>query len=238
MRWRVTHAIKAGAAVVRPLKQYPGLNMTLRYDGDTLKAVEHELQVDESFGHADVVRKSHELLVTFWELLHYLRGLPISIERSSAVPLESSVANKSTGAVVAVFDALICHRMEMPREDILLDPPGRLLVWLRLANDARAGRDVDAIRNYYMIWEDMHGRPQEGKSPRAALELKHSRDFVSHGRVDNKEVQKFLKQELGRSITQFDPTDRAQAALVEKLRHQARDLVEDELAKVLQRGPQ
>ena len=123
----------------------------------------------------------------------------------------------------------------MPDPKVFSHVPARLLAWLRLANDASGSNDpVDAIRDYYMIWEDMHPAWKIQDGPAEATDLKLTRDFVSHGgKLKNKDVLDFVERNLGRRIEQFDPTDRAQQQFVSSQRKSARDLIEAELDKLL-----
>ncbi len=123
----------------------------------------------------------------------------------------------------------------MPNPTIFTTSNTRLLVWLRLANEARnATIHADAIRNYYMISEDMHGRPQPSAAPTAEIELKFIRDFVSHGEaLRNCCLLAFIQQELGRPVDQYDPTDNDQQQFVHRQRQLARELIEGELNRLL-----
>jgi hypothetical protein len=119
----------------------------------------------------------------------------------------------------------------MPKAEVFTNSDYRLLVWLRLANEARnAASSANAIRNYYMIWEDEHGTPEGTNAQTEALELKFVRHFVSHGEklVDSKLLD-FLKKQIGKHTEQYDPTDSTHQVLVERYRAIGRTLIESEL---------
>ncbi len=127
--------------------------------------------------------------------------------------------------------ASIIHAVRLPEEEKILNAPGRLLAWLRLANDSRRPATAqDALRNYYMIWEDMHGRPGPGDR---GEELKFVRDFASHAKVENPALRAFLRRELGEDAPQFDPSNQKHAAYLERRRDWARSLVEAEIDRHL-----
>jgi hypothetical protein len=94
--------------------------------------------------------------------------------------------------------------------------------------------DADAIRNYYMIWEDKHGKAELTNAPVAAVELRLVRNFVSHGGdLGDNAVLDLVERELGTSITRYDPTNGDQQRFVQKYRQQARQLIEDELDRLV-----
>mgnify|MGYP007084712070 CR=1 FL=1 len=86
----------------------------------------------------------------------------------------------------------------MPDPKVFSHVPARLPAWLRLANDASDSNDpVDAIRDYYMIWEDLHPAWKIQDGPAEATDLKLTRDFVSHGgKLKNKDVLDFVERNL------------------------------------------
>ncbi len=196
--------------------------------------VEHELNIDSSSKPDEVVNISQEQLKFFWELLYYQRGVSLLISQRIAEKIESliSVQPKCTGVCIMMSDAKICVLIKMPDSKLFERENNRLSVWLRLASEARNSKSsVDAIRNYYMILEDLYSSILDKE---AIKELKFVRDFVSHGeKLGNSDLLKFIKDQFGKSIDQFDPTDTVQQNFVDRYRTLGRNLVEKELNKSL-----
>jgi hypothetical protein len=68
-----------------------------------------------------------------------------------------------------------------------INAPSRLGTWLPLANVARDETPpADALRDYFLILEDMLGRDEP-----SIADIKYMRDFVSHGdRLTNPGLQR------------------------------------------------
>jgi hypothetical protein len=182
------------------------------------------------------VIKSQEELMLFWEVLHFRRGIPLPISNTSAIKLDpEEIAPVYPRMQDAQTRFGLCNAIVMPHDQVFMRTANRLLVWLWLANKARHTIDTpdgnaDAIRNYYMIWEDLYGIPDVKTTPKEAFELKLIRDLVSHGyKLGNKELRKLTMNQYGRAINQFDPTDRVHQCLVGQYRTIGRELVEREL---------
>jgi hypothetical protein len=238
IRWKTTYTLAQAVEIDNPIGSYPDIGISLFYDTDgKLIRVEHQLDTEDTATVDDVFALSQQHLELFWEVLHYQRGFPLTISSRSAEQIQAIPGAPSirTSEVRLTFTAAICRVIEMPDQGLFTSPNSRLIVWLRLANEARSAViDGDAIRNYYMIWEDMQGRPTPTTAPPAANELKFVRDFVSHGEaLRNRDLLAFIQAELGKPVNRYDPTDVDQQSLVRKHREQARQLVKSELSKQL-----
>lgn len=238
IRWKTTYTLAQAVEVNNPVGNYPDIGISLLYDGDgKLIRVDHQLDTENTASEDDVFALSQQHLKLFWEVLHYQRGFPLPISSRSVEQIQA--VSGTTFALISeahvTGTAATCKVIEMPDHDIFASPSSRLIVCLRLANEARSAViDADAIRNYYMIWEDMKGRPTSTTVPSAANELKFVRDFVSHGEaLSNSNLLAFIQAKLGKPVNQYDPTDADQQNLVRKYREQARQLVESELSKQL-----
>lgn len=235
-QWKVIHQFLAGVEVQNPIPAYQNLVVSLHYEDNKLKLIEHELDCDDNLEPYQVVITSQERLKLFWELLRYRWGVSLPDIYSVAQKVEPANGSpaKSTGFVNIAATALICSSIVMPDPKVFSHAPSRLLVWLRLANDASDSGDAAyAIRNYYMIWEDLHLGSKVQDWPAEAKELKWVRDFVSHAKIGNCDVLNFVERSLGRRIKQFDPNDSAQQQFVSSQRKSARSLIEAELDKLL-----
>jgi hypothetical protein len=240
-RWKVSYSFSSPVIVQSPVSAYSHLGISLHYEHDTqLLRVEHDFYADEKTEAIKVIIKSQDQLKLFWELLHYQRGIPLPINDISATKLDpEGLPRIHTGMTSIMSRASICKAIVMRDEKVFIRNDNRLLVWLWLANKARHFIDtpdgnVDAIRNYYMIWEDLYGEPNKNTKPVEAWELKLIRDLVSHGyKLGNKELRKLTKAQCGKPVNQFDPTDSVQQSLVHRYRTIGRELVEAELDRMM-----
>ena len=235
-QWKVIHRFSHGVLVQNPITDYQNIGLFLYYEGNKLMRVEHDLDCDDKLEPHRVISLSQQRLGLFWTLLRYRRG--VSLPNISSVaqkvgPSNSSPA-KSTGFVDVAATVLICSSIVMPDPKVFSDVPARLLVWLRLANDALDSVDpAYAIRNYYMIWEDLYPDWKIQEGPTEAKELKLVRDFVSHAKINNPEVLDFVEKNVGKRIKQYDPADKKQQQFLTSCRGTARKLIEAELDKSL-----
>jgi len=234
-RWKVLYEFQTGIKVVNPVLSYPSMGLTLQYEGEKLLRIERELDIDDAVEPAQVLDKSEADLKLFWELLEYRWRLPLpplskSIERIQDQPTTQG----RTLFIQSTLSASIHAPVIMPKTSELLCDNTRILVWLKLANEARKyDSAADAIRNYYMIWEDLHSGQNKEGWPREAIELNYVRDFVSHAKITNKNLLTFLKQELGEETFQFDPTNARHIDFINRYYLKCRKLVENELDKQL-----
>jgi hypothetical protein len=241
-RWRVCYRFSNPVDVQSPITAYPSLGVSLYYNESAkLVRIEHELVANDVDGPSNVIDKSQVELRLFWELMHYQRGVSLPINNRSAQKLDQGQeeAPVHTGIRSTLSRFSVCKAIVMPDDKVFKRTNNRLIVWLWLANMARQAIDTpkdnaEAIRNYYMIWEDLHGTPDKPTTPKEARELKLIRDLVSHGyKVNNKELRKLTLDQCGREINQFDPTDKTQQCLVHRYRTIGHDLIEAELDRML-----
>lgn len=252
-RWKITYTLKEkegtkeGIEVEKQVAGYPDLGISLIYEGKNLTCVEHEVVIADGSTIDNVRQESIKRLKRFWEMLRYKRGLDIRIVNTSFEQLDPTpeVPGMHTGESKAVFGALLQRLITMPTQDKLTSPDERLDVWLHLANDAQPpSSDAHAIRNYYLIWEDLRNKLGEESVPREAHELKYIRDFVSHPKLHANGLIEFIEEELGRKISfidqesgrrcvLFDPTDPDQQNLVRKHHEQAKKFIRNELDKLI-----
>jgi hypothetical protein len=237
-RWRVHHTFERPLTVVNQIHSYPASGIELRYEGAKLVGVTHTFDVPEEqdrFWAGETSRKALSLLT---DILQYWWGFPIRASTSAAELLAEDHADPATtklrGGVSAPASTAIARPIPLPTQAILQAPPSRLPVWLRLANDARqADSPAHAVRNYYMIWEDMNDRRPK-RTETEPWRLKLVRDFVSHGdKLKSASLQLFLATELGEPVMRYDPTDPAHRQLVIDARERARRLIEAELEPLL-----
>jgi hypothetical protein len=233
-QWKVTYTIADAVEVDSQVKQYPAFGIELHYNGQRLMRVEHTVEAEDTASHDDLIVLSDRKLRLFRELLEYRRLLPIRISTRTTEKVVQAENEPTIRTGEASIGGAYCvaRPINMPTEAMLSNAQPRLSAWLRLANEARhTESDTEAIHNYYAIWEDMQGRPPSGPPPwPPEVELKYTRDFVSHGEpLKNPQLKKFLKCKLGHPVNQFDPHEASHQALVRQQRRAARNLIEAEL---------
>lgn len=237
-QWKVTYTIADGVEVDRQDRQYPVFGIEVHYNGQKLMRVEHTVEAEDTASHDDLIVLSDRKLRLFWELLEYRRLSPIRISSRTTEKVVQTENQPTirTGEVSTTSAYCVARPINMPTEAMLSNAQPRLSAWLRLANEARhTGSDAEAVRNYYAIWEDMKGVPRSARPPwQPEVELKYTRHFVSHGEplTKDKHLLHFLQTKLGHSVNQFDPHELSHQALIKQQREAARNLIEDELAKV------
>lgn len=236
-RWNVVHEFSVGVDVKDLVPTYPSIGLSLFYNSNKLIRIEHEFDTDDALDPIQAISTSNEALKLFWELLQYRRGIALPHCTSTARKLQPVNGSSPMGVRFADIGARvsICLPVVLPNPGFFSHADNRLVAWLRLANEAATSNTgADAIRNYYMIWEDLHPRWKSGRGPKEADELSYVRDFVSHGEeIKNADVLEFIKRKLGKPVKQFDPSDVAQLQFVALQRTAARNLVEKELNKLL-----
>jgi hypothetical protein len=93
--------------------------------------------------------------------------------------------------------------------------------------------DENAIRIYGNVWEDV-GHAATTRGSAEAQEFRHTRDFVSHAKLDrNRSALAFLQTRFGRPVDRFDPTDLDHRAFVKRQCAAARELIDTELRRRL-----
>jgi hypothetical protein len=214
---------------------FAGLKATLVLRAGKIVQVDHELVAEESLPSAEIADISTMQLGILWDAIIYVSGYPARradrrVERLGSVGPNSPV---STSLQTQTGQSAIVRPVRLPTETRLLTSSGRLHAWFQLANDARPpASHIDAIRNYYMIWEDMHGRGSAPRTP--GEELKFTRDFVSHGDpLKNTDLLAFIQREVAPGTLRYDPSDLVHQQFVEKRRQWARQLVETEINNLL-----
>jgi hypothetical protein len=226
---KVSHLLQQPMAYASGPTTFPNLRARLILDGDMITQVDHEVMEDDLQTNHQIAETSKQQLSILWEVINYISGHDLRradcrVERlgnASSPNSPSTTSRNQTGT------ARIVRPLKLPDETRLLSN-NRLRVWLRLANDARLpASSIDAIRNYYMIVEDMLGPETPGTSEQ---ELKFTRNFVSHGvALDRRALLEFLEREIGAGTQQYDPFNPSHQRFVEKRRDWAMRLVESKI---------
>jgi hypothetical protein len=231
VKWNVSHHFLGGLHIRRKIKGYNKLGISLKYTNNKLMSLEHEVIYKDSMEPNEVIAKSLEQLKLFLEILHYLRGVPFDI-KSTANKLEAAPL-LSTSITNVSIDIKLSANIILPKLKTLLKPPDRLLTWVKLANDALDSTDNEfAIRNYYMIWEDMKADSSIDNWPPEANDLRQIRNFVSHGGKLRKATCTFVESKLGMKIERYDPSVPAVMELVRLCRITAQNLIDSEMEKI------
>jgi len=234
-RWRVSYILDPGIQVASAIPGYPLLGVTFDHDGNGMLAkIEHQLELSDGLAPASV-GESQKRLRLMLEALEFRYGLPLQMKEHRAEMLSSAPGRpaKTTGFVWATAGAAIAKPLAYPAESALTGAKDRLAVWLHLANSSSNGEEVadaTALRNYFLIIEDMRfGKSLSAKEQRA----KYARHFVSHAKLTKDGPLKFIKAEFGEAVAQFNPTDPRHVRMVRKWRAEARAIVDTELEKLL-----
>lgn len=226
--WKVSHHLSQTIEYGSGPTAYPNVGVNLILEDGKFIRIDHEFCGETAMSDDAAIALSLIELATLLELLRYRWGYPVVPSRQTATK-GSGGASTTNRATISGRSAIV-HRVRLPNETVLA-APNRLRVWLRLANEARQPTPVgDAIRYYYMIWEDMYGEPTTPES----RELKFIRHFVSHGGVlGDPNLCQFLGTEIGKPTNQYDPHDPDHQNFLERSRDWARLLVEAEIEKYL-----
>jgi hypothetical protein len=230
--WKVSHVFAAPVAYQSGPLSYPRLGITLAGDRSAITGIDHELDVDDQLSKPEVVGISTLEVSLLVEVVRYRTGYCDILSRTPS--LRAPLPGESVSTTTFTYQtgrAAIQRAADFPAEANLPSAPPRLRVWLRLAADASEMSPPDAIRNYYMAWEDM-GLPSPIGS--AGEELKFIRDFVSHGGLlTNPRLLAFLNRELHKPTDRYDPHDTDHQIFLAIRRQWARSLVETEINRHL-----
>jgi hypothetical protein len=197
-------------------------------DAASITGIDHVLYVDDQVSKPEVVDISTRDLSLLTELIRFRSGY-CDVEKQSISPSATAPGVRPSATTWTHINggAAIQRPLDLPAEASLASAPLRLRVWLRLAADARRMQTPDAIRNYYMVWEDM-GIPSPTGSD--GEELKFIRHFVSHGgALKDTALLGFLQRELRTPVTQYDPHETDHQNFLDGRREWARKLVEPEI---------
>lgn len=234
----VTHQFQTPIPVVSRVDEYPSVGIQLEYnDSGNLVGIRHELHVDSHFDAAEAVRLSERQIGRLLQIIEFFYGFPPQIGQQRVEIIEPGVtATNNVGFATLTASAMLVGQVRLPAEPVLAIASPRLTSLLNLFNAARPpASHAEAVRLYYLVWEGLHGSPQNKGATLPEQRLKYTRDFVSHGCVlsHNKEAIAFIKSQIGKSITAFDPIDPDHTAFVAGQRAEARALIEAELKKQL-----
>jgi len=232
--WCVTYEFVNPLFVSSALAGYPSLGVEFDYDAaGNLIGLRHQLEV-ASVDPAEVVRTSERDTRVLFEAIEFVYGLPAQVATQRAENL-GSAEDVTTGFASISGGAAIVAPIVFPSEAALAGAPTRLAVRLHLSNLARSSAaDSVAVYLYYLIWEDMRGRPGPADLGTSQERLKFTRDFVSHGEaLSNVAAVNFVAAHTVGPIVAFDPTRDDHVAFVAAQRAEARALIEAELRGVL-----
>ncbi len=230
--WKVSHVFALPVEYESGPLNYPALGITLVGDGSAIRGMDHEFDADDRLSKAEVADLSANYVSLFVEVIRYRAG-HCEVEVRS-VSLRDPAPGGSRSTTTFTFQAgkaFIQRPMQFPPEANLASAPPRLRVWLRLAADAMQMSAPDAIRNYYMVWEDMGLSSSRGTK---GEELRFIRNFVSHGGLLTKrDLLAFLEGEFHKHVNQYDPHDTDHQIFLECRRTWARNLLDLEICRYL-----
>ncbi|MDO9530396.1 MAG: hypothetical protein Q7J27_14730 [Syntrophales bacterium] len=227
----ITYHFDPGLPIKDKIENYQNVGLKLFYDDSKLIKIEHYLCDDEQSTHDGVIQKSVRELGLFWEILEYRYGIPVRAKKITTKKMDEN-RNQTSSATISL-GAILVKTIILPNESWTTSPDHRLGAWLKFANNARNASDHgEAIRTYYIILEDLKGRPKTETHSAAEIELKYARDFVSHGeKLSHPDLLAFLKEKIGYDVTQYNPNDPDHLSFVRQQRENARKIIEHELNK-------
>jgi hypothetical protein len=230
--WKISHVFKLGVPYQSGPRSYPRLGIDLVGDGASITGIDHVIDVDDRFSKPEVLDLSTREISLLIELIRFRSGYcDLASQSISPRAATSGTRPSATTWTYITGNSAIQQPLQSPTEASLASAPPRLRVWLRLAADAMTMSSPDAIRNYYMIWEDM-GIPSPVGS--AGEELKFIRHFVSHGGTLTKPaLLAFLQREFRKPVSLYDPHDTDHVVFLDGRRGWARNLVEAEINRLL-----
>lgn len=231
--WCVTYHFSSGLPVKGQIPAYENIGLKLYYSDLKLIKVEHFIEDEEILTRDEILQKSWGELELFWQILEYRYGMPVRAKKISTQILDN--IDNQTVAVSTLFDAILVKQIILPNESKLICHDYLLPTWLKFANLARNTSDhAEAIRLYYIIIEGMKGRPRPGTHSISEIELKHTRDFVSHGEsLGNRDLLAFLKTSFGYDVRRYIPNNADHIAFIRQQREKARKIVEDDLNNII-----
>jgi hypothetical protein len=159
VEWLVSYTIDPPSPIDPAEPTVPALNLELHYGpGGLLHRATHTVATDNADDPDAAWETSRLDLLIFWEVLQYQSGAKIRVRRMFATAEGHQVRQ--------MYHAM---RPEPPVMASLPDagrfaaaPPG-LATWLWLANAAEhEADDANALRNYYVILEGIHGKRPGG----------------------------------------------------------------------------
>ena len=231
--WCVSYNFDPGLPIKDQVSGYRKIGLNLSYADSKLIKIDHYTKDEEGSTHDEVIQKSGRELGLLWEILEYRYGIPVRAKKITTQIRPG--ASYQTSSVPTSFGAILVKPIILPNENRLASHDHQLTTWLKFANHARNTSDhAEAIRLYYIIIEGIKGRPRTESHSIAEIELKHTRDFVSHGEsLKNKKLLDFLKGEFGYDVSRYCPYDHRHIAFMSQQRKKARKIIEEELNKII-----
>jgi hypothetical protein len=234
MLWKVSYRLAAPLAVTASVDGYPNLGLKFTYDGDgKLSWIEHTFDTDVS--EPEVYDESDRRLGFLWEYLHFRSGLPVMKAQQTRELVEQAAGQRRTGSgrIVLPRGFEVILPVEWIREEGLerLAREHLMVLWLHFANQAKMTKsDAEAIRLYFVIWEDWRDQSSALADDRA-VRLEFTRHFLSHARINSAKGLAFLAEQLGAGVDRYDPTARDHQIFIRRMREEAFDLIRTELSR-------
>jgi hypothetical protein len=238
--WKVGYVLRKPIPITGVPHGYPQLGLTVIAGTDGILEYHHTFSAPDELQHEGVLAESQRRLALFVEYLEYRYGIPIEVQQwtTEKVPVDASMAAKKTGSGGFDMGVALVRSVELPSESMLLDSRPRLLSYLRFANDAKRAPDADAVKGYFMIWEDLHRGKDMATWPLDAVRLKYCRHFVSHGKpLGDPGLVTYLESSLGKGVIQFDPVNDQHRKFVREHRRMGRALIEAEIEQFISKTP-
>ncbi|MBI3843530.1 MAG: hypothetical protein HY292_02715 [Planctomycetes bacterium] len=243
--WKVRYKPRLPFIAKATATGYPSLGLALNFEGNKVTEFEHVISLDDTCSDRDAFIASHDQLRVFLDWLVFQQGIAVqfTVVQCEEIHQPQGLSRVSTGMVSISAGHSVQCSVDLPSETALqralADPA--LAIWVQFARKARLEEsDEDAIRDYFKVWEGIHGKVQSAPAPSGPSpehRLKYARDFVSHSDINNLLGRTFVTSELQLpnvpATLRFDPSNPAHQAFAHRMRSEGRILIDRELRKHL-----
>lgn len=228
--WMIDHRFAASLPVLNKVDSYPSLGITIDYVDSNISVIHHTLSSNKD--KLEIIESSKNELKLFFELLQFWYGLPLPVITSSARVVNDTSMQITHSKVPTNLDSLLSGNIKMPNPSLFSELDERKYILLFLANDARnSGNKVHAIRNYYIILEELHTEDYDTDKDR--LKLRYIRDFVSHHKITkNKKIIDLIECETGSRTDSYNPHNEKHQLLISRYWQIGEKLVDKEFEQL------
>jgi hypothetical protein len=235
--WEVEHTFEQGLPVANIVDSYPSLNVNLKYTDSKLVVINHKLETDGSEA-CNIIELSKNKLQVFFAYLQFDYGPSLPPIKSKIKKNPENLHERLTSCNSVSLDCGICRTIRLPDNTFFSEIDYRKYILLLLANKAQEMKEPEyAIKNYYIILEELYPDKVDYEKNIDRVEIKYVRNFVSHSMIDkDKKALKFLANELNEEVCdslRYDPLNSKHKELVNKYKNIGFRLIDEEFNKII-----
>ncbi len=235
--WEVEHRFEQGLPVANIVDSYPSLNVTLDYTDSKLVVINHKLETDGSEA-CNIIDLSKKELQVFLAYLQFDYGPSLPPIKSKIKKNPENLHERLVSCNSVSLDCGICRAtIRLPDNNFFSEIDYRKYILLLLANKAQEMKEPEyAIRNYYIILEELYPEKADYGKNRDRVEVKYIRDFVSHSIINNETILGFLSDKLQEEIygfLKYDPLNLKHKELVNTYKIVGARLIDEEFNKII-----